>query len=115
VEKPTELSELEQEHQEQSGKLRLTAITAQKSTYRQFQLQSALCHTRHLTVRLLAMELITRNSIAKQLQADPRLKAFDDLPVEAILINGSKRIPLYKASIVYELIRNLELTTKERN
>jgi hypothetical protein len=77
--------------------------------------QSALCHTRHLTVWLLAMELITRNSIAKQLQADPRLKAFDDLPVEAILINGSKRIPLYKASIVYDLIRNPELTTKERN
>jgi hypothetical protein len=52
---------------------------------------------------------------AKQLQADPRLKAFDDLPVEAILINGSKRILLYKSSIVYDLIRNPELTTKERN
>jgi hypothetical protein len=52
--------------------------------------------------------------MAKQLQTDPRLKAFDDLPIEAILINGTKRIPLYWASIVYDLIRNPELTS-ERN
>jgi hypothetical protein len=48
-------------------------------------------------------ELITRSSLARLLGQDARIKALDNLPAAGVLINGSKRIPLYSAEIIKQL------------
>jgi hypothetical protein len=48
-------------------------------------------------------ELITRSSQARLLGQDARIKALDNLPVAAVSINGSKRIPLYSVEIIQQL------------
>jgi hypothetical protein len=48
-------------------------------------------------------ELITRSSLARLLGQNARIKALDNLPIAAVLINGSKRIPLYSAEIILNI------------
>jgi hypothetical protein len=50
-------------------------------------------------------ELITRDSLARLLGQDARIKALDHLQIAAVLISGSKRIPLYSAELIQQLTK----------
>ena len=49
------------------------------------------------------VDLITRNSLARALNADPRAKFLKELTPLAHLLSGRTRLPLYAASLVEEL------------
>ena len=49
------------------------------------------------------VNLITRNSLARALNADPRAKFLKDLSPLVYLLSGHVRLPLYAASLIDEL------------
>jgi hypothetical protein len=49
------------------------------------------------------VDLITRNSLARALNTDPRAKFLKDLAPIAYLLSGRTRLPLYTASLIEEL------------
>jgi hypothetical protein len=56
------------------------------------------------------VDLITRNSLARALNADPRAKFLKDLIPLAYLLSGRTRLPLYAADLVKKLQANQEGT-----
>jgi hypothetical protein len=49
------------------------------------------------------VDLITRNSLARALNADPRAKFLKDLTPLAHLLSGRTRLPLYAAELIEKL------------
>jgi hypothetical protein len=49
------------------------------------------------------VDLITRNSLARALNADPRAKFLKDLTPLAHLFSGRTRLPLYAAELIEKL------------
>jgi hypothetical protein len=49
------------------------------------------------------VDLITRNSLARALNADPRAKFLKDLTPLAYLLSGRTRLPLYAAELIEKL------------
>jgi hypothetical protein len=49
------------------------------------------------------VNLITRNSLARALNADPRAKFLKDLTPLAYLLSGHLRLPLYSAELIEKL------------
>jgi hypothetical protein len=49
------------------------------------------------------VDLITRNSLVRAINADPRAKILKDLIPLAHLLSGHTRLPLYAASLIEEL------------
>jgi hypothetical protein len=56
------------------------------------------------------VDLITRNSLARALNTDPRAKILKDLTPIAHLVSGRTRLPLYAADLVEKLEANQEET-----
>jgi hypothetical protein len=54
------------------------------------------------------VDLITRNSLARALNADPRAKFLKDLTPLAHLLSGHARLPLYAADLIEKLKANQE-------
>jgi hypothetical protein len=54
------------------------------------------------------VDLITRNSLARALNADPRAKFLKDLTPLAHLLSGHARLPLYSADLIEKLKANHE-------
>jgi hypothetical protein len=57
------------------------------------------------------VDLITRNSLARALNADPRAKILRDLTPLAFLLSGHVRLPLYSAELIEKLKANSESKT----
>jgi len=52
---------------------------------------------------MASVDLITRNSLARALNADPRAKFLKDLTPLAHLFSGRTRLPLYAAELIEKL------------
>jgi len=59
------------------------------------------------------VDLITRNSLARALNADPRAKFLKDLTPLAHLLSGRTRLPLFSAELVETLKANQQKTEEE--
>jgi len=56
------------------------------------------------------VDLITKSSLARALNADPRAKFLKDLTPLAHLLSGSNRLPLFSAELVETLKANQKKT-----
>ncbi len=67
-----------------------------------------ICSTQHAVdnrfyYQMAYVDLITRNSLARALNADPRAKILKDLTPIAHLVSGRTRLPLYAAELIEKL------------